>query len=170
MIDAKTARYFVLSGFAAAVVSGLIAIFASILSVTMVGSWALVDAVIFFGLAYGIYRGSRNVAIAALAWWLIERIYMYSVSGSLLFAFGPLMLILTCGYVLAVVGAFASPGGGVATRAAADVEPVKTRREAKPKAEKGPPPARELCVACSGIGKTPGTDAACAWCAGAGYI
>jgi hypothetical protein len=169
MLDRKTARSYILCGVAAAIISGAITLVLSILGARGIGLLALVDVAVFFGLAYGIYRGNRIAAIAALAWWLVERVYIYVLSSSLFVAFGPIILIVTAGYVVAIVGIFKSaPVARLVPSTGGDSSQGALR--ATPKAKTVLKPAREFCTACSGTGKITGTEATCAWCNGAGYI
>jgi hypothetical protein len=170
MLDEKTARSLILCGVAAAVISGAITLVMSILGAQGIGLLALVDVAVFFGLAYGIYRGNRIAAIAALAWWLVERVYIYALSASLFVAFGPVILILTAGYAIAIVGTFKSaPAAAPSVRSTGGAPSQRPLRPA-PKPKTALNPAREFCAACNGTGKVIGVEAACAWCNGAGYI
>jgi hypothetical protein len=169
MLDQKTARSFILCGVAAAVISGAITLVMSLLGASGVGPLALIDVAVFFGLAYGIYRGNRIVAMAALGWWLVERVYIYTLSASLFVAFGPMIWILTAGYVVAIIGAFNSASAARPTPSIRETPAEGSSRSAE-KAGTTINPAREFCAACNGTGKVAGVEASCAWCNGAGYI
>jgi hypothetical protein len=169
MFDEKTARSFILCGVAAAVISGAITLVMSILEAKGMSLLALVDVAVFFGLAYGIYRGNRIVAIAALGWWLVERVYIYTLSANLFVAFGPIIVILTAGYIVAIIGTFKSPPQMPPVPATSGTPANRPSRPAQ-KAKTALNPAREFCAACGGTGKVTGAEATCVWCDGAGYI
>jgi hypothetical protein len=167
MIEEKTARGFIVCGWVAAIFSGVITVFVSILGAKGVGLFNLVDAAIFFGLAFGIYRGNRIATVVALVWWLVERLFTYQLTGSLSVAFNPIILILTGAYILAVIGNF-SLQAGVPPSAASKKSPKSEPKV--PKTKTVLTPVREFCGACGGSGKITGTEVPCAWCNGAGYV
>ncbi len=62
---------------AAIIVGGVTAILAP-LGFLGVDAWALCDAVLFFSIAWGIYKVSRTAAVAGLLLFLLERIVMFT--------------------------------------------------------------------------------------------
>lgn len=72
MVGDKTAAWFVRCGWVAAILMGVSYLLRSFLLSSQLDHLAIVDAVIFFGLAYGISRRNRVVTLLALAWWLVE--------------------------------------------------------------------------------------------------
>jgi hypothetical protein len=164
MVEQKTAGWFIACGWVAAILSGIITVFLSLLGAKGVGPFALVDAAIFFGLAFGIYRRNRIATVVALVWWLLERLFMYQITGSLSVAFNPIILILTVAYILAIIGNFSSRPA-LSPSAASKKSPTS-----EPKSRTVLTPAREFCSACGGSGKIIGTEVPCAWCNGAGYV
>ncbi|HTP69110.1 MAG TPA: hypothetical protein VMJ35_09425 [Dongiaceae bacterium] len=67
---------------------------------------ALVDALLFVGVAYGLFRNSRFAAVAGLVLFVFEKVYMLVKTGSVL-SVGVLGVIITLGFVNSVRGTFA---------------------------------------------------------------
>ena len=93
---------------AAGFVAGVTALLAGLslfgMQVLGINAWALTDAALFGGIAFGIHRKSRVAAVAGLCLYLLERIYMISRTGAGAIAFGILLTLL---FINAVRGAFA---------------------------------------------------------------
>ncbi len=88
---------------ACAWVAGVTAIMAFLNSMSLDQS-AFIDAFIFAVIGFGIYKYSRTAAIAGLAMYILERIYMWSTTGIK----GPVMaLILILMFVNSIRGTFA---------------------------------------------------------------
>ncbi len=93
----------------AGIVSGVITLAVTLFSMTgrrLFGfnAWALFDVALIFGLAFGIYRKSRVCAVVMLAYFVLSKIYLWTITPSLiglLFA----LVFLFC-YVLGVIGTF----------------------------------------------------------------
>ena len=66
-------------------------------------AYALVDAAIFAAVAVGLWRYSRTAAILGLAFYLIERVYMWSQFG---FHAVAMAVILTLAFVSGIRGTF----------------------------------------------------------------
>lgn len=106
LIDEALAGRFVACAYVGAGVAGIVTI-----SVILVRGFGfnvlnLVDAVIFFGLAFGVYRRSRVCAIFLLVYHLANRVDMYSRTGSINTSFGLSAIAFTTLYVLGIVGTF----------------------------------------------------------------
>lgn len=94
----------------AALVSGVTWLFAvlSLFGVRMMGITpaAIVDAILFAGIGYGLYRFSRFAAVAGFVLFLIEKIFMLIKTGSIL-GVGVLGVIILFGFLNGMRGAFA---------------------------------------------------------------
>jgi len=78
---------------------------------------ALLDSVLFGGIAFGLSRYSRIAAVAGFALFVIEKIYMVMATGSFL-AVGVLGILIALGFLNSIRGTFAyanlsggTPGG-----------------------------------------------------------
>jgi hypothetical protein len=77
--------------------------------------FVLAEALLFLGLAYGIYRTSRICAVIALLLFVVERVAMYSVAaalqnrsgGNVMAGFWPSAIIFTLLYLLGTIGTIA---------------------------------------------------------------
>ncbi len=114
MIGEKAAKGFMACGWIAAgfgAVGGIYISFAGREANYLV----LAEALLFLGLAYGIYRTSRICAVIALLLFLVDRIGMYRVAASLqstrggnvMAGFWPSAAIFTLLYLLGAIGTFA---------------------------------------------------------------
>ena len=94
----------------AALVSGVTWLFAalSLLGVRMTGITpaAIADAILFAGIAYGLYRFSRFAAVAGFVLFLIEKVFMFIKTGSIL-GVGVFGIIILFGFLNGMRGAFA---------------------------------------------------------------
>ncbi len=81
---------------------------------------ALLDAVLFAAIAFGLSRYSRFAAVAGFALFVIEKIYMLMKTGSF-FAVGVLGILIALGFLNSIRGTFAyqklggATPGGIAT-------------------------------------------------------
>jgi hypothetical protein len=99
------------TAYTAAIVSGcltlllvLISVFAG--SIANMNAWGLVDVVLIFGLAYGVYRKSRTAAVILLVYFVLAKIYML-VSAPAFGASGLVMgAVFAYFYYQGVVGTF----------------------------------------------------------------
>ena len=66
---------------------------------------ALVDVLLFVGIAYGLSRNSRFAAVAGLALFILEKIYMLVTTRSVL-SVGVVGIIIALGFLNSVRGAF----------------------------------------------------------------
>jgi hypothetical protein len=69
--------------------------------------WALVDAALFGVIAWGIYRMSRVAAVAGLAVYILERIYMQSALGAKAGSGIVVTILIILAFINAVRGTFA---------------------------------------------------------------
>lgn len=94
----------------AMLVSGVTALFAilSSLGIRLMGITpaALLDAVIFAAIAYGLFKYSRFAAVAGFGFFLLEKIYAFITTGSIL-GVGVLGVIILFGFLNGIRGAFA---------------------------------------------------------------
>lgn len=99
---------------ATAIVAGIATAAISFLGTYGFHLFNLIDALILFGLAYGVYRKSRTSAIVLLVYHLGNRLNMYQRTGDLNVAFGLVAIAITVIYFLGVLGTFAfhAPSGG----------------------------------------------------------
>lgn len=67
---------------------------------------ALLDAVLFAGIAFGLSRYSRIAAVAGFGLFVIEKIYMVVSTGSF-FAVGVLGIVIALGFLNSIRGTFA---------------------------------------------------------------
>jgi len=74
--------------------------------VTGISASALVDAVMFAGIAYGRSRYSRFAAVAGFVLYLAEKIYTYVQTGSIL-GVGVLAIVVLFGFLNGIRGVFA---------------------------------------------------------------
>ncbi|MBD2328726.1 hypothetical protein [Alkalinema sp. FACHB-956] len=72
-----------------------------------VNAWALIDAALFAGIAWGIYQMSRVAALAGLIIYCIERVYMQIALGPKVGAGIIVTMLLICAFINAVRGTFA---------------------------------------------------------------
>lgn len=82
----KAAGYGVGAAIFVAIVTAGLATWALIAQKTVVGfvdAWAYVDAVVFFAIAFGIYKESRFAAIAGLVLYVFEKWFQLQVTGEL---------------------------------------------------------------------------------------
>jgi hypothetical protein len=93
----------------AIIVAGITALFAGLalagVSVMRIQASAFVDAALFAGIAFGIYKYSRVAAVAGFALFLIEKIYQVIQQGPL--GAGVLGIIFLIGFLNAMRGTFA---------------------------------------------------------------
>lgn len=66
-----------------AAITALIAAYAAATGKEVIGinAWAFVDAALFAGISFGIYKMSRAAAVVGLLLYLVERVYMTAVAG-----------------------------------------------------------------------------------------
>lgn len=86
-------------------------------------AWALIDAVIFAAIAFGLWRHSRFAAWAGLLVYAFERIFMWSVQG-------PINPVVAAIFVLAFVGGVRGTHALYRLRNAVHVVETRERREA----------------------------------------
>ena len=114
MIGQKAARRLIACGWIAAGFGAAGGIYISFAGST-VNYFVLAEALLFLGLAYGIYRTSRICAGIALLIFLVDRIGMYRVaatfqsrsSGNVMAGFWPSAVIFAMLYLLGVIGTIA---------------------------------------------------------------
>ncbi|HKV54593.1 MAG TPA: hypothetical protein VJN94_08095 [Candidatus Binataceae bacterium] len=104
MIGEKTASRFVICGWIAALLLAISELLRAFIGSSRVDHFAIVDAVIFFALAYGISRRSRLATSIALAWWLIEctQLLVAGVGRHMMVQ----LVVFTVAFLLAIVGTF----------------------------------------------------------------
>jgi hypothetical protein len=94
----------------AILVSGVTVLFVMLwflgLKLPLAAPSALLDAMLFAIIAYGLYKHSRIAAVAGFTLFLIERIYAYMMTGSIL-GVGVLGIIMLFGFFNGIRGAFA---------------------------------------------------------------
>lgn len=94
----------------AVLVSGFTAVFAilALLGIRLMGvaPAALLDAVLFAAIAYGLYRYSRFAAVAGFVLFLLEKTYALMQTGSIL-GVGVLGVVILFGFLNGMRGAFA---------------------------------------------------------------
>jgi hypothetical protein len=105
MIEDKTAAWLVTCGWVAALLMGFSELLRAFLMSSRLDHLAVVDAVIFFGLAFGIARRGRVVTLIALGWWLVECYPFLRVQVG--WHTLTLLVLFTVAFLFAVVGAFA---------------------------------------------------------------
>jgi len=108
MIDDVAATRFVLLASIAAVTSGVFAITTSLFGTHIFNPLGVMDGVVLFGLAFGVYRKkSLAYAIILLVYHILARFYMYQLTGSHYAAFGPIPLSIAWVYFLGILGSLA---------------------------------------------------------------
>ena len=99
------AERMVACGWIAAAIAGLATLVFSLAASYGLTHYNLVDAVLLFGLAYGIYRRSRICAVVALAYHILNRLMIFYGQGV-----PPIAVVLTLMfaalYLLGVIGTF----------------------------------------------------------------
>jgi hypothetical protein len=113
----KTARWLTACGWIAAGLGAFGGFYITITNPMNNASGYLVmaEAVIFLGLAYGIFRGSRICALVAMALFLIDRVGMYRFAmalqaqrgGNIMAGFWPTAVFFTILYLLGLLGTVA---------------------------------------------------------------
>lgn len=76
-------------------------------SVLGIDGFGFVDAVIFAGIAFGIYRMSRVVAVLGLIFYLVERLYAIANASNASASANVMTVILTLQFVHGIRGTFA---------------------------------------------------------------
>lgn len=110
LIDLKLARNFVVSAYSCAIFGGICT-----LVVSVSGNYKaygfdlfnLLDVLIFFAFAYGIYKRSRACAIGLFTYHLMNRIPMWKHTHSIELTFGGLAIPFAVIYFLGILGTFA---------------------------------------------------------------
>ena len=90
----------------AAITAGLSVLTIMGMGIRGISAYALVDAFVFAGIAYGLSRYSRFAAVAGFVLHLAEKIYAYAVTGSIL-GVGVLAVIVLFGLLNGMRGTFA---------------------------------------------------------------
>lgn len=105
--DIKSAKDAAKQGVGVAIfVAGVTALFAilSLFGVEMVTIWALLDAAIFAGIAFAIYKMSRVAAIFGLAFYLWGQVNAIGSTGKVNIF---MLMFITFGFINAIRGTFA---------------------------------------------------------------
>jgi len=97
------------TGWVAGIISGVITLAVTLLSMTGTrlfgfNAWALFDVALIFGLTFGIYRKSRVCAVVMLVYFVLSKIYLWTISPSFIGLLVSL-IFLFC-YVQGVIGTF----------------------------------------------------------------
>lgn len=107
--DAKGAtKYGIVAAIVSSVLTGLAAAWsvgAKKAAFGMIDAWSFIDAAIFAGAAYGMYRESRFAAILGLLVFLLGKVYQFIITGKLEGAWMAIILVLC--YVSAIRGVYA---------------------------------------------------------------
>lgn len=90
----------------AAITAGLSVLTIMGMGIRGISAYALIDAFVFAGIAYGLSRYSRFAAVAGFVLYLAEKIYAYVVTGSIL-GVGVLAVVVLFGLLNGIRGAFA---------------------------------------------------------------
>jgi hypothetical protein len=105
MINEKMANGFIAAGWGAATIAGALTGFDAVLKMGGLNYFNLIDAGIYFGLAFGIFRKSRVCAGLLLLYYLVNQYtrvaiqhFPISISGLIVTA------IFIAAYLLAIVG------------------------------------------------------------------
>jgi hypothetical protein len=108
MINEKMANGFIAAGWGAATIAGALTGFGAVLKMGGLNYFNLIDAGIYFGLAFGIFRKSRVCAGLLLLYYLINQYtrvaiqhFPISISGLIVTA------IFTAAYLLSIIGTIA---------------------------------------------------------------
>jgi hypothetical protein len=109
-MDLQKAEKAIKSAWIAAVISGSITLFVAVLALVGVRlfnftAWVLIDVVLIFGLAYGIYRKNRVCAVIMFIYFIISKIYMLVTVGGL--AGLPLAILFAYFFFQGIRGTFA---------------------------------------------------------------
>jgi len=93
----------------AGIVSGVITLAVTLLSITGTrlfgfNAWSFLDVALIFGLTFGIYRKSRVCAVVMLVYFVLSKIYMWTITPSFIGLLVSL-IFLFC-YVQGVIGTF----------------------------------------------------------------
>jgi len=107
MIDEKVASTFILVALVAALLAGTVTVLASFIGWYRLTLWNLIDAGMFFALAYGIFRKSRTCAIILFTYHIINRFDMWTRTKDLQTSFGGIACALVVVYFLGILGTFA---------------------------------------------------------------
>jgi hypothetical protein len=114
MIGEKAAKWMIACGWIAAGFGAAGGIYISFAG-TAANYLVLAEALLFLGLAYGIYRTSRICALIGLVLFVVDRVGMYRVAaalenargGNVMAGFWPSAVIFTTLYLLGAIGTFA---------------------------------------------------------------
>jgi hypothetical protein len=90
----------------AALTAGLSVLTIMGMGIRAISAYALVEALVFAGIAYGLSRYSRFAAVAGFVLYLADKIYAYVVTGSIL-GVGVLAVVVLFGFLNGMRGAFA---------------------------------------------------------------
>ena len=109
-MDLQKAEKAIKSAWIAAVVSGAITLLVAVLALIGVRifnftAWVLIDVVLIFGLAYGIYRKNRICAVIMFVYFVVSKIYMFVGSGGITGI--PLAIIFCYFFFQGIRGTFA---------------------------------------------------------------
>lgn len=108
MIDENTARRFIACGWIVATVLGFLTAVGALLGAFGLNPYNLIDAAIFFGLAFGVYRSSRVCAIALLLYHILNQALRLSVTHGIEPAGAAIAILIASAYILAIIGTFAA--------------------------------------------------------------
>ena len=103
------ARRKIKTAWVAGIVSGVITLAVTLLSMSGTrlfgfNAWSFLDVVLIFGLTFGIYRKSRVCAVVMLVYFVLSKIYLWTITPSFIGLLVSL-IFLFC-YVQGVIGTF----------------------------------------------------------------
>jgi len=86
-MDLQKAENAIKGAWIAGIISGSITLFVTILAIVGVrifnfSAWTLLDVILVFGLAYGIYRKNRACAVILFIYFILSKIYMIIALGA----------------------------------------------------------------------------------------